>query len=186
MVKKYGYIIGRFAPLTLGHERLINIALEKVDKLLIFVGSADKSGTYRNPFDIKLRIDLIEKVYKEEIESGKIVLKPLDDLTNEEDYLNKNWGKYLLDNVSKFLLEKPYYFIYGEEPTREDWFTKEELKNIRKVIVSRNKEDISATKVRKYIADGNQESFKKYTNKKIHSYYKILREEILKINEYKK
>ena len=184
MAKKYGFIIGRFAPLTLGHEKLIKYALENVDVLLIFVGSADKKGTVRNPFDVNLRIELIEKVYKEEIENGKIIVKPLLDMTNENDYKNKKWGSYLLSNVSKYIIKEPYYFIYGEEESREEWFSNKDLEKINKLVIKRNKEDISGTKVRKYIVSGDKENFEKNTNKKIHEYYEKLREELLKIDEY--
>ena len=183
---KYGYIIGRFAPLTVGHEKLIDFALEKVDTLLIFVGSANKVGTYRNPFNIDIRIKLINEVYEKEIKEGKIILKALNDLSTEDDYINKKWGKYLIENVEKNILEKPYYFFYGEEPSREKWFRKEDLKNTEKIVIPRSKDSISATKVRDYIANGDKNNFEKYTNKKIHKYYEKLKEELLKIEEYKK
>ncbi len=184
MNKKYGYIIGRFSPVTKGHQRLIDYALDNVDELLILVGSADKKNTYRNPYCVETRIKLLEKVYKKEIEEGRIILKPLNDLTNELDVEGGKWGRYLLDNVRKYIDNKKLYSIYGSEEKRKMWYNKEDLENVTELILDRTDEDISATKVRKLIATGDYNTFKKMVSEKIYDEYENLRKELLETKEY--
>ena len=64
-MKKYnlGLICGRFGPIHKGHQSIINTSIERCDKTLIFVGSAQESGTLRNPFSADFRTDLIRKVF---------------------------------------------------------------------------------------------------------------------------
>lgn len=184
MGKKYGYIIGRFSPVTKGHEKLIEYALTKVDVLLILVGSADKKNTFRNPFSIETRMRLLTKIYKKEIENKQIILAPLNDLTEETDIQGGKWGKYLIQNVEKILKRKPDYSIYGEEESRKYWFNKEDVINIEDIILKRTEEDISATKVREIIAKNDYENFKKFVNSKIYEDYNDIRNELLKTKEY--
>ena len=184
MGKKYGYIIGRFSPVTKGHEKLIEYALTKVDVLLILVGSADKKNTFRNPFSIETRMRLLTKIYKKEIENKQIILAPLNDLTEETDIQGGKWGKYLIQNVEKILKIKPDYSIYGEEESRKYWFNKEDVINIEDIILKRTEEDISATKVREIIAKNDYENFKKFVNSKIYEDYNDIRNELLKTKEY--
>ena len=184
MGKKYGYIIGRFSPVTKGHEKLIQYALTKVDVLLILVGSADKKNTFRNPFSIETRMRLLTKIYKDEIENKQIILAPLNDLTEETDIQGGKWGKYLIQNVEKILKRKPDYSIYGEEESRKYWFNKEDVINIEDIILKRTEEDISATKVREIIAKNDYENFKKFVNSKIYEDYNDIRNELLETKEY--
>ena len=46
----YGIYIGRFQPLHIGHEQVIRNALERVETLIIIVGSSDMARTPVNPF----------------------------------------------------------------------------------------------------------------------------------------
>ena len=52
---KYGVIITRAQPLHIGHVKVIKKALEENDRVLLIIGSADKSMTERNPFSINQR-----------------------------------------------------------------------------------------------------------------------------------
>ena len=47
-----GLIIGHFQTFHKGHQSLVDTGLQLCDRLLILVGSAQESGTERNPFDI--------------------------------------------------------------------------------------------------------------------------------------
>ncbi|MEG0073271.1 MAG: adenylyltransferase/cytidyltransferase family protein [Clostridia bacterium] len=184
---KTGYIIGRFNHLTSGHVRIIEIGLETTDKLLIFIGSADKSGTDRNPFKIETRLMLLQEVFADEIKSGKIILAPLKDLSNELDVPKDGaWGRYILDNAAKVLGAKPNISIYGLEEARTFWYSKEDLKDVEEIVYIRKEDSISATDIRRYLREDNKEAWLLNTPEKIHKYYFSLREEILKINGGKK
>ena len=72
---KTGLVIGRFQPIHIGHEKIINKALELCDKVIVFVGSSDKSGTKDNPLSYDFRKGLLELIYGNNIE-----IYPLKDL----------------------------------------------------------------------------------------------------------
>ena len=66
-MKKYnlGLICGRFGPIHKGHQSIINTSIERCDKTLIFVGSAQESGTLRNPFSADFRKYFADIFYRE-------------------------------------------------------------------------------------------------------------------------
>ena len=63
-MKKYdvGLLVGRFNVFHIGHKSLADLALTMCDRLLILVGSAQESGTLRNPFSVKTRIKMINEI----------------------------------------------------------------------------------------------------------------------------
>lgn len=56
-----GLFIGRFQPFHKGHLATVKFALEKVEQLVIVVGSAQKSHEPRNPFTAGERIRMIKE-----------------------------------------------------------------------------------------------------------------------------
>ena len=83
---KLGLICGRFSPIHKGHQSIINTSIEKCDKTLIFIGSAQESGTLRNPLSADFRIDLLRKVYPDK---NIVQIEKLEDMTNEYDINSK-------------------------------------------------------------------------------------------------
>ena len=175
-------ILGRFQPIHIGHQKLIDLALEVSNKVLVFVGSSDKPISKRNPFDAEYRIRLIEKIYEDEVSSGKLIVKPLPDLTDEND-LTYRWGEYVVESAEKVLNENLECIIYGKEQAISDCFSKDLLENITEIGISRNQMTISATKLREYIINGDIDNFKKYTSSKIHNQYEYLRSILIDINK---
>ena len=58
---KNGLVIGRFDPVHIGHNKLINESLKRCERTLVLVGSAQESGTLRNPLPLSMRIRLIRQ-----------------------------------------------------------------------------------------------------------------------------
>lgn len=58
-----GVVCGRFGHEHLGHTHLFDICMSLCKSTLILVGSAQESGTLRNPFTVQTRIDIIKKTY---------------------------------------------------------------------------------------------------------------------------
>ena len=56
-----GLFIGRFQPFHKGHLATVKFALERVEQLVIVVGSAQKSHEPRNPFTAGERIRMIKE-----------------------------------------------------------------------------------------------------------------------------
>ena len=52
MVYDSGLIVGRFQTFHKGHQSLVDAGLQLCDRVLILIGSAQESGTERNPYPI--------------------------------------------------------------------------------------------------------------------------------------
>ena len=113
------------------------------DRLLILVGSAQESGTLRNPFSVETRIKMIKEIYPDD----NVIVRGLPDLTNEND-ISAEWGRYLLDKVHDIIGKNPNIMIYGNDESRSGWFAPEDIKDIMEIVVPRSEIPISATELR--------------------------------------
>ena len=114
-MKKYklGMILGRFQIFHKGHESIINKALELCDEVIILIGSADKYGTYENPFNYDTRRIIIEEVYKD-----RVIIAPLNDLGVGNV---PKWGDYVIESCKK-IKDIPDLVIYGDEDKCKEWY----------------------------------------------------------------
>jgi len=96
----YGVYIGRFQPLHIGHEHVIREALNKVETLILIVGSAYQARTPINPFTFDERKEMIESVFRHEVMSGRIIIAPLRDY--QPDY---RWANELRKTVNEAVLD---------------------------------------------------------------------------------
>ena len=133
-----GFVVGRFHTLTIGHEYLINKALEMCDRVLIFIGSAQEVGTERNPYNVVTREKMLRAIYDDD---RRVLIYTIADLTNENDNCYE-WGRYLIDNADRYLFKEPDCMVYGlskEEGTRAtDWFDENKLQNMNFLLIPRN------------------------------------------------
>lgn len=176
-VFKTGIIVGRFQHMHIGHEKIIKIGLSLCDKLLIFIGSAQEEGTIKNPFGYELRKEIIENIFSKEIEEGKIIIRPLNDFEDKTE-LSPRWGEYVLKEANIHLSMNPECIIYGKDKDIFKCFDKDVVKNITEILVDRKVLNISATKLRVFMMENDEESWKKYTNPNIYFKYEILREKL--------
>lgn len=152
---KLGVFTARMQPLHKSHEFLIEQSMKENEKTYVFMGSADKFRTERNPFTIEERMGMFRKVFSEELISGKLFLVPLNDLTDETDN-DFAWGQYLYDNIVTHTGENEFSIYYSDNPEiMLSWFT-DELKNkINFRFFDRKKifRELSATKIRNALID---------------------------------
>ena len=94
---KTGMICGRFQSIHKGHIALINHGLSLCDNLLVFIGSAQRQGTVRNPFSYELRRNSLDKIFKNQ---DRLAIQPLYDLASE-DKISDGWGRYLYRQTEK-------------------------------------------------------------------------------------
>lgn len=94
----YGIFIGRFQPLHLGHEAVIRGALEKVETLIVVVGSSHMAPTPKNPFTFEERAAMIRAVFSYEIDIGRLILVPLYDYEHDYDW-RANLKKGVVDAI---------------------------------------------------------------------------------------
>lgn len=175
-----GLICGRFQTFHKGHEKLVETGLLLCDRLLILVGSAQECGTERNPLNVITRVDVIREIY--EGNSG-IMVYGLPDMTNEND-ICPEWGRYLLQNVDRYIYKNPDVMIYGNDESRSGWFDKKDLKNTTELIINREELPISATMLRKLMVFDQRKEWMQYVNPKLHKRYDDLRRELMSVPFY--
>lgn len=182
MSKPYdvGVICGRFQTFHIGHESLVDTALKLCDRVLILVGSSQECGTERNPLNIDTRIRMLRAIYGDD---GSIIIKGISDLTNEND-IRPEWGRYLLDNIDRYIYKAPELMIYGNDESRSRWFDPDDIKDVTEIIVSRGKIPISATQVRALMVADNRREWQKWVNPKLHKMYDEIRRELMSVPFY--
>lgn len=156
-------ILFRAQPFHNGHMAIVKKAyLDSIAHqcpLYIFIGSANKYNTMRNPLNITLRHSLIAQSLVEEglithIElfnnSGLIHLVDLKDLSDEANNTH-SWGEYLFHSIIRHTNDPDITFWYTDNPTiMLSWFGPAEAEHIRYKFLPRT-DDICATKVREAI-----------------------------------
>ena len=182
MSKPYdvGMICGRFQTFHKGHEELVETAMRLCDRVLILIGSAQECGTERNPFNIITRTKMLKEIYGDRPE---IMIYGISDLTDEND-IRPEWGRYLLDNVDRYIYKAPELMIYGNDEARSRWFDTEDIKNTSELIINRYRTGLSATKVREAMTFDNRKEWMSMVNPKLHKLYDELRRELLSVPFY--
>jgi nicotinamide-nucleotide adenylyltransferase len=79
---KVALLIGRFQPFHLGHVRAIDYALERADRLVIVIGSSQRSHEFRNPFTAGERLEMIAAVLRSKKLFEKVQFAELPDVEN--------------------------------------------------------------------------------------------------------
>ena len=176
-----GVILFRAQPFHNGHLNMINKAFDDCvvgcdSDLYVFVGSADKSGTKRNPLPINVRLDLIKGSLHEHFSTEslkRIHVIPLDDLTDESDN-SYNWGRYLFIKMFNETHDSDMTIYYSDDPRiMLGWFDAEDRWLLRFKFLDRY-EGISATKVRNaFLEDDKKEVERLVPNYVFINYYDV-------------
>jgi len=72
--------IGRFQPFHLGHQSIVDMALERARRVIVFVGSANSARSIQNPFTYEERREMIAACYRDQVEQDRLRLRPLNDV----------------------------------------------------------------------------------------------------------
>jgi cytidyltransferase-like protein len=174
-------ICGRFQTFHKGHEKLVDTGLMLCDRLLILIGSAQECGTERNPLNINTRTKMLKEIYGD---NPNIMIYGLADMTDEDD-IRPEWGRYLLDNVDRYIYKNPEVMIYGNDESRSQWFDKKDLANTTELIINRAELPISATMLRQLMVADSRKEWMKWVNPKLHKMYDELRRELMSVDFYK-
>ncbi len=182
MVKPYdcGLICGRFQTFHIGHESLVDTGMKLCDRVLILIGSAQECGTERNPYNIITRMDMLKSIYGDR---SDVMIYGISDMTNEDD-IRPEWGRYLLDNVDRYIYKAPELMIYGNDESRSRWFAPEDIRDTSELIVNRGRIPISATMVRKAMVFDRRKEWMSMVNPKLHKMYDRLRDELMTVPFY--
>lgn len=175
-----GLICGRFQTFHRGHEKLIKTGLLLCDRVLILIGSAQECGTERNPYNLVTREKMLREVYGN---SPDIMIYGISDMTNEND-IRPEWGRYLLQQVDRYIFKNPELMIYGNDESRSRWFAVEDLKNTTELIINRHELNISATMLRQMMVEDRRKEWMELVNPRLHKMYDELRRELMTVPYY--
>ena len=166
MKNKIALIVGRFQPFHKGHLFLIKKALEKADRIIIGIGSANVSDE-NNPIDFEMRRKVIKAVaYKERFEDRLIKIVPLDDFHDDKKWLenvkkqvgdfnivvsNNDWTNKIVEKDGFKVLRIPYY----KRELYEGWRIRKLIKEgkkwqdrVPKYLISNIKDQISKIQIK--------------------------------------
>jgi len=140
-----GVYPGRFQPPHLGHLYTIKWALEKVDELIVVVGSAQESHTLSNPFTAGERILMVREGLKDiGLDLSRIYIIPIADI-----YMNVVWVHYVA------MLVPPFKFGISRNPLVVRLFKEAGYEVLIPPPYSR--EVYSSTRIRRFMLQGNDE-----------------------------
>ena len=161
-----GILVGRFQVVHAGHEQMIRTAMALCDRVGIFIGSSQESGTSKNPFPYALRRQLLENLF-----GGGVEIYPLPDIGVGN---TAAWGDYVLENVRSRFGCLPELLVSGKESRRLDWFDSVEGVRIAELYIPKTIE-ISASQMREFLLRDARASWERYVSREIHSLYPELR-----------
>lgn len=179
---KFGVVCGRFQTVTEGHIKMIDIAKEMCEEIVIVIGSAQYSGTFKNPFSIYTR----EKMFKRlGYPNEDVKVMCLEDVS-EENQSSKKYGEYLLDKISDTYNKMPDIIFHGSDYSLNDWF--EGSIPVEDCIITRDNSsnitsNITATKARELMKTQSPEWYYLVPTQ-IWGMYDDLREELMKAKGY--
>jgi nicotinamide-nucleotide adenylyltransferase len=139
-----GLFIGRFQPFHKGHLATVRFALDKVDQLMIVVGSAQKSHEPKNPFTAGERIRMIkETLDSEKIDANRIMIIPVPDVD-----VHSLWTRQVDMLVPK------YDVVFANDPFTLMLFRERGVKTVEAPLVDRK--EMQATEIRSKMAAGDK------------------------------
>lgn len=141
-----GVVLGRFQPLTLGHEDYIEGALSVCAKVLIVIGSAFEATSIKNPFTYEFRKALIAERFGKEIKEGRIVIVGMQDYTYRPTKWYKEFHALVHRNTSGPAWH-PVLYTYGKDAATQDYIDGFD-KRMKKVYHTAKRPNVDATDVR--------------------------------------
>jgi bifunctional NMN adenylyltransferase/nudix hydrolase len=121
-MEKYGVYIGRFQPLHNAHLYTMKFALDRVEKLIIVIGSTTTSKSIKNPWTSDERQKMILDSLKDEhnIDSSRIIF------VNAVDYLyNDNlWTTALQTNIASIIdeVDQDKVILFGHDKDKSTFY----------------------------------------------------------------
>ncbi|MFQ5818672.1 MAG: nicotinamide-nucleotide adenylyltransferase [Candidatus Heimdallarchaeota archaeon] len=137
-----GVLVGRFQPPHYGHLSVVKYALERVDELIIVIGSPQLSHFVENPFTAGERHFMLKKALDEaEIKAERYYIVHAPDVHN-----NAIWVAFVVS------LSPPFHIVYSNNPLVCRLFYEVGVKVEEPPLF--NREKFSATEIRKRMRTG--------------------------------
>ena len=170
-----GILVGRFQTVHLGHQQMIQTALDLCEETAVFIGSSQESGTNKNPLSYEIRRQLLENVF-----GSQLRIFPLPDIGVGN---NSKWGDYVIENVVRCCGKYPDLLVSGKESRRVDWFDGVNGLRISELYIPKSI-DISASRMRELLIEDDFDGWKAFVSESNHSMYPILREKVLSAKDH--
>ena len=165
-----GITVGRFQTFHLGHADMIEKAVAVCERVGVFVGSSQESGTAKNPFTYEQRERYLRRVFGDAIE-----IYPLPDIGVGN---NSRWGDYVVDQVHLRCGASPDLLVSGKEERRVSWFDGVNGVTVAELYIPKTIE-ISATEMRAWLVEDAPEQWKSFTPEPLWEYYGEMRAAVL-------
>lgn len=88
-LKNLAVFLGRFQPFHIGHYSIVEKILAEHERLILIIGSAEKSGTEENPWTLQEREAIIRASIPLELQE-RMDIVGLDDVPDDDE-----WGENL-------------------------------------------------------------------------------------------
>lgn len=145
--------LGRFQPFHNGHLQALRWILERESEVVLAIGSAQYSHTFKNPFTVGERLEMIYAVLKAENLIDRVLVSVVPDTDNEYSVWVKlvvSWSPcfdkvYTNDPLSRILFKEEGFPVEG--------------------IPFYNREIFEGTRIRKIIAEGGD--WEKYVHPRV-------------------
>jgi nicotinamide-nucleotide adenylyltransferase len=139
-----GVYPGRFQPIHWGHVNVIKWSLERVDELIIVIGTAQESHTIANPFTAGERVVMVKEALKDaDVDFSRVYIIPVPDIL-----MNVVWVKYVAMYVP------PFRYGIARNPLVVRLFKESGYEIL--VPPSYNREIYSSTKIRTMMIVGDE------------------------------
>jgi nicotinamide-nucleotide adenylyltransferase len=136
-----GFFIGRFQPYHFGHHEVIKHIVDKVDELIVGIGSAQESHELENPFTAGERILMISEALEELDIRKKIYIIPLEDI-----YRNSLWVSHVCSMVP------PFHVVFSNNPLVVRLFLEAGFKVFNTSMY--NRDEYQGTEIRRRMLEG--------------------------------
>ena len=130
---KHGFCIVRCQPFHIGHDRLIKKMMEECEFGTVLIGSAQESGTEKNPLPYFVRKKMIQNVWRKNEAYNRLRIAGVKDLPNVP------WNVNVLETIKKERADivAPDVMYVGDD--KEYLFFANDVKNVE--ICSRTTQD---------------------------------------------
>ncbi len=116
---KYGVLIGRFEPVHNGHLSLIHFGLEKVEELIIVLGSCNSARSIKNPWSAAERQEMVLSCLASEHQDRVTFIEASDYLYNDN-----RWITTIQQRVDEVTDGEADVVLIGEEKDRTSFYLK--------------------------------------------------------------
>jgi bifunctional NMN adenylyltransferase/nudix hydrolase len=144
-------VLGRFQPLHLLHEGLIDHAIKSARTTLLIVGSAYDSQTAKNPLTFGMRLAMIEARWPKEIAEGKLIVVGMEDYTYRDERWEEEFNKLILTYLSGNIA----WFACGKDESTKNYHENTKVGSaIKKVNYVGPNSTVNATDIRRMFYNG--------------------------------